>query len=853
MKNNRISFIGMANINSARNMQPGHCFRAVNLRNRNGSLIPVGNYPVFAALTDNNRSICFVHLCNEIQHIISAYGNTIYHDIDLHDMVPTPINRELLTLDDKLSDIRAIGNTLILVTGTSIYYLLYGDNGYKVLGQQPPLPMIRFLSETQSTYGALIPELAMHGEFTSLSDDNYVTFYNHLMSQYYRMRDDIYNDKLFLQPVMIRYALRLYDGSHILPSPPIIIGNINKSAYNEAKTTLFSYRTTNDETIFQAFPMYFDAYSIHYIIDTCLLDDWKDIIMGIDIFVSKEIPMLTDDASNTSHSTNNGNGSYTLTFQLPTLNDKELYDCVDNESLYYHLYTIDINSITTNNKQKITHDIHPNDLIYRNTLTVDTGNFNRLGARQAYVYNNRLHLADITYHYYEGYPATLFSHSINTGNSNAIVYTRTTIKHNNGEIDDVIAHTNIPAFNYKLSPILSYPDIKATSMEIVIRHNGYEYRQTFALKSCATENRASYIHFGIEDIDVTTWQKQEITDENLSDFISTSSSISIEQHNRLIVSRVNNPFLFPAEQSYNVSDDTIIGIAAATTALSQGQYGEFPLYVFTGSGIWSMQQGNELQCYSHCIPINNEHIDNRLPVTPIEHAVIYRSGNNICTISGAQSNVILSLDETAQDDFSYILPSVMSDGSEAHTDNETLEDFFVKETRIGYNYPQHEMIFYNNNHNYCMVLHIPSGHLYRLDKKYTHILAAQGSLIAQGNDNALYNLYNEIDAYSLISLITNPIQLVPDGYTRLRQLMWRMKGNYVRIESIITASHEPDGCNKTTHRLYYNGYIAGHLPVKHLSPPYKYFRFMLYGVVTHDFRLDCADIAYIPVENNKLR
>ena len=61
--------------------------------------------------------------------------------------------------------------------------------------------------------------------------------------------------------------------------------------------------------------------------------------------------------------------------------------------------------------------------------------------------------------------------------------------------------------------------------------------------------------------------------------------------NKLRVSQINNRFVFPQEFTYILSGGEITDLAAATAALSQGQYGEFPLYVFTTEGICGFAAG----------------------------------------------------------------------------------------------------------------------------------------------------------------------------------------------------------------------------------------------------------------------
>ena len=53
------------------------------------------------------------------------------------------------------------------------------------------------------------------------------------------------------------------------------------------------------------------------------------------------------------------------------------------------------------------------------------------------------------------------------------------------------------------------------------------------------------------------------------------------------VSRVDNPLFFPAVSTYSFDAD-IVAVCSNTVAVSQGQFGQHPLYVFTTEGVWLM-------------------------------------------------------------------------------------------------------------------------------------------------------------------------------------------------------------------------------------------------------------------------
>lgn len=854
MNNNRITFIGSTSHKSARNNHNGECMRVVNLRRHDNSMISVGNHAIHCVLSDPSHILTYVHTCNGKQHLISQCNRTLYHEVDIDtDNTTTLIHRELLTLDNDLSSITSIGTTLVATTATSVHYILHKDDGYKILGSRPPMPTIRFHDKYIEREGMYVPSTALNGKMNNSATDNLNSFTDLVMGSYYKIRDSAYEKFRFIQPYMVRYALRLYDGSHILPSPPVLLGRAGYREYAINRIANLTYDSATDKTTIQSFPMFFELFGIEYTIDKCDISDWHDIVCGIDVFISKEITLTQDKCIDFGTFKTDTDKLSTYQYTLPLISSGSMEQLARDETLFYKLATIDIDSITEGVTTEITHEIRPDHIIYQQRLEVDTSGFERIGANKSYVYNGRLHLADLTRQYYEGYPLALFAHTYNSDGNTATAYIRTHISHPNGYRKEVLSYATIPCFDYKLSPLLSFPDANATAMEIGIRHDGYEYSKRFELDSISLENRAVYAHPLLEDIDVSTWDKIEVTTDNLNDFPTESSSFYIQSHNEMIVSELNNPFYFPTELSFNISNGTIVGIATTTVALSQGQYGEFPLYIFTDEGIWSMQQGDGEVCYARCTLINNASVDKNTPLITTENNIIYRSGNNLLCLNGTESSLLLPLDELKQSRFEASIPTLLATSDASCTDNTSLHDYIGNDISIGYLPQFNELIFCNPSYNYMQVLHLPSGHIYRLSNRVRRIVNSNNRLLAQSHNNAIYDLNRTMESTSEISLISHPIQLIPDTYTRLRQVVLRMSCSNASITVSVLASHEPDGTYGNIFTATYDGELVGHLPIKLHAPAYKYYRMVIRGRVAHDFTLDCADFSFEATKSNKLR
>ncbi len=850
--------MGSSRHKAARAGNNGECARVVNLRYRNGSLLPVGSPTIHCAITSPQHTLAFVHVCDDAQHLIATDGRSIFHEADIVNGSTTSIGKLLATTSDDIAQINALGNSLIVTTPSKLYYFLFHEGEYIALDNKPPLPLIRLHCKLVEGHIETTKEMTINGDMHKPSEQMIDDFSTRILGAYYKTRDTIHQNNNFAQPFLVRYALRMYDGSHILPSAPILLGNNNFEFFYENGAVPCVYNEESDTTSIGAAKAELNAFKIDYTIDHLNLEHWRDIITHIDFFVSKEINILEDRKIDDYTYVKQTDNSHAFYFKPPTITITEAQNIAREEALFYLLASIDLNNpsepIMMHTPVTIEHDINPDNIIYQPTLSAHTSSFTQIGARQSYVYNSRLHLGNINYKYYEGYPPTLFAHIYNNESNNAMAYTRTAINLNNKGIKEVIAINAIPHFAYRLSPVISFPDSKATTMEVFIRHNDYEYHKTLPLTAVPNENRAVYVHDGLTDIDITTWEKVEITSDNIGDIPTSSQSYTLHDSNMMIVSELSNPFFFPEGLEYSISSGEILGLAATTTALSQGQYGEFPLYVFTSEGIWSMQHGTSEVCYARCTPLNNEHLNGNILITPTENAIIYRAGDNLSIISGSQVKVLLPLTEFAQPRFDELLHTLFPDTASTGTlDNATLRQFFNSITTIGYLQNDKELIFCNPSYPYSIVLHLPSGHLYRFEYNLRHIVNGYNTLLAQGVNNAIYNLNKETEALRYVALITHPMQFISDTYTRLRQVLWRMQGLDVHLTITIAAAHEPDGTYRIIHSFNYDGEVCGHIPSRTINPPYKWYRFSICGEVSPDFHLDCADVAFIPTENNRLR
>ena len=123
-----------------------------------------------------------------------------------------------------------------------------------------------------------------------------------------------------------------------------------------------------------------------------------------------------------------------------------------------------------------------------------------------------------------------------------------------------------------------------------------------------------------------------------------SESVPYEERlNVLKVSSVDNPFSFPARCTYSPSHTEIVALASNTVALSQGQFGQHPLYVFCRDGIWAMSVDTSgAMAYLASFPLSREVCVNAGSVCGVDSGVAFVGEQGVMLISGGKIKTLSS-------------------------------------------------------------------------------------------------------------------------------------------------------------------------------------------------------------------
>lgn len=290
-------------------------------------------------LVDGNvATMLYVHETASYRHFIGMCNNKMYwFDKDGTLGSATPIHE--FNPSNTIESVSSVGNTLIVMAQTGVYYIHWKEGNYKYLGSTIPYLSILFgLSANhkakydRSTIDGSNPDaesylawrnqdvypshvLTVNGQNVNINGDSRSWITEMAWALINRANDTIVNDGHFYAPFLIRYCYRLYDGSMVMHSAPVYMNVSSPKAYRVYCANVGRHKQNNsiyiaDEELIitdgeetftvNMFTLCYQPNNVNITyripgtdesntIIKSLKEDWSDIVKSIDIFVS---PMM---------------------------------------------------------------------------------------------------------------------------------------------------------------------------------------------------------------------------------------------------------------------------------------------------------------------------------------------------------------------------------------------------------------------------------------------------------------------------------------------------------------------------------------------------------------------------------
>ena len=730
----------------------GMCSELINARPKNGSIEPVGR-PILERQFAEGKSPVFVHKNGTYEHLISYANDIVLFDSDKV-AGQWVIKNIAFAQIPGVKQIQSVGNILVMATDESIHYAIFIGGEYTYLGDQIPEPSIRFSCiKEEAVYSDdiscnLEPAVRLQdvGSLATLNEAGEKIITNSFKASYYKLlQEDVYDAGHVIYPILVRYAVRLFDESYVMHSSPLLVGEPNFIRMAVSKTK-FDFDSLSVESF--TYKLIANPRTIGVKYDLSGLSGWKDVASSVDIFVSR--PFVINDLDSTIKTVtvldeNN------MMVDLPFKSESELLEEIGEISNFYLVKSIPIGDISNGFENIFAEGKAFKNLEQQDVATDDDFTRSRITGN-LYTYNGKLHVGNIREKLAKPYPLVMFAVSdINEFTVNTEVHVKT-------ESGMKIVHGASMAYGAMVSPYLSYPDSRAVKMII---YND-KYYDEIPLKPHPFLN----IAYSLKGL-----YPYSITDKYGTYTPLPEDSVSVAP-NKLKVSNVSNPFYFPAKQTYTVSSRNIVAMATATTALSTGQFGQFPLYVFTGEGVFALSVGTGDIAYANSFSVTRDVCNNPDSIVSTDDAIVFSTDSGLKILSGSTVRDISSdMDGYLPTvvDSSPIIKKIAGVGGFSDKLSSTEFIYYLEEAKVGYNYEDKEVIVANRNYPYSYVFNMQSGSWYKISASINRFLNSYPECLAVFNDYGVYNMHNGHRTVNKILLLTRPIKFGTLTHKRIVQ------------------------------------------------------------------------------------
>lgn len=659
---------------------------AVNAINENGYIEPLKQPTLIVlleALNSKGFEVLYAHNGKYILRFKSATGNLLFYDPEQKILTAFPDNAPAFA-ENEIKQTTSIGNILIVISNETKHHFKWNEDNYTYIGEHMPELKLRFglkgeyfpqedvdIQEYYVSFGDYAvfldnPTLNVTGQNENIDADQAISnLTESVMAKVNKLVNEQATKKgKFIFPFFVRYAFRLYDQTLTMHSPPILMtpsSNSNPMVIASADIFTKSYAVRGFNVTAIISKLVYDAIG-----NKSDFDNWSDIIKSVDIFISAPIyTYLQNEKVKKGYfifsENNESNGiaiadiadnknfspryikdiikdynfknldedtlKKNVALQLPHKPHESIIDEVKNVSTFYLLKSINIEdlnfvedgkSFEKSYKEIEIQENYLTALQARETMTDDFDSHDEVIPKFTYTYNSRINYANIFKKPFKGFNTDMayITPSESTPNLGDMFVELST---ENGTIITQQVCTQL------YFPYYYYPGQNAKHLYI---KDGDKYYK-FKLEKSNFLNGSFW--FGAWANQYTKLSLPE-TVEN----IPKSTTQSIELQNKLYTSEVNNPFVFPPKGIQTVGQTEITGVSTATKALSQGQFGQFPLYIFSNEGIWAMEVNSE-GWFKPEQPVSREICINPKAITQIDGAVLFISDKGLMLLEGSNT------------------------------------------------------------------------------------------------------------------------------------------------------------------------------------------------------------------------
>jgi hypothetical protein len=618
----------------------------------------------------------FLHKTTEYEHYIEVTNISVRVKIGetYHRLLTMSANEEVL-------DMNSIGNALVIITTGGNNFFLFKDGSYQNLGKGIPTPDIEIethYTKNEKEYRYI--NYADNGVIWQCSspDGDHI---NEDPKPFFPEQEEWNNDAIgehsdenirkalalfdlsmndyekyeggYVYPMFVRYAVETFDGQ-LLSCPPILCGaGIDNAlsldlmvqtdwAFHNATVDSPSYITVksmeNDLTL-KCRP-----YQIHARLKNReALEAYGEIIKSVNIYMSPALgnpgyrrfntKMVSRETSLVPEFVNNILSGYlkTETARVVFNFEEAAYEdqLMEKSGMMRKVLEVNMSDLSAGKDLYSALPFQQDVLLEQESLAGEQMMVTPIVPQSVFTYNNRFIFTQ---------PSKVLNYGLSFLNSSLNDFAKEgvetryditwTIKGTAGTkvVKKTITTTN-EIFGFQ-----TFPDRNCQTMDIKMQTGSATHYASLKMKPHPYLNCA-YAYDGFNKT-LASRMEAEPPVRNGNAFVAGE--------NKIQVSKMDDPFVFPPEGVFTFQAP-VVGVATAGTPLSQGQFGDNPLYVFTEDGVWAMtvdEEGN----FRSTRPSERYVCNNPASITVTEAGILFSTDNGLILLrEGTFTNLTLHM------------------------------------------------------------------------------------------------------------------------------------------------------------------------------------------------------------------
>lgn len=770
--NKKVMMTGISRISPSNLSDDGLCRDIVGARLYNGAMRPIGGHPLFQSSGVIADSRMHIHTITNGDQYIIAYDSST--GVVSYCKVGSAVVSTLTTLSlSKTIRFASLKNVLLIINDTdqTMAYAVFSTttNAYSYIGTER-FPNIINISFSQAVDPAKVVD--SEGESILESDYDYAWADQQINSMLLVTETGKNKTGTFTGGVSLVFAYELFDGTIVKHSQP---------CYLSAGSWQFYANLYVDGDPKIQITTKYHHYDVSYTINTLdsvlntLRSTYSGVIKSVNLYMSRPV--------NTYNSGIEASGK-TGVDQWYSV-DRESEASVQGKVIelpYYLIKKISLDKLAYNATGLIFNgDI--GSIATLSPLPTDNFSHHKLYAGCDFLYNSRLFLGNCRTTLYRGFNAVNFikqSPTFDHSGTNYQVYLETEIK--DGSDIKVVTSlaTNYSDYDssnkitFSLETFLAYPDSRASTIRVMVRTSGALFWKAaeYTLSNHPFHNFAYYITDDSNNMQQDNFVAQTLMGVN---------DIVID-NNRIQATRVDNAFVHPAENSYNVGHASIVGLGANTLLVDTGQFGEYPVYAFTQSGVWALAISSDPEILiDRIVPSTRDVCISRDSIVPTEYGVVFLSSDGVMLLSGMKSEKIsrsLEGDYVSildnNPDFGFIRASALMADVSGNAEDCTFNSF-LSGAVMGYNHIKKELIISNPDKVYSYLFSFQSKAWYRSNAQYNRFISHFPRYLGE-RAGVLYDITVDdfsVNSHTPVFIETSHIKLEVDSFKKIQAMAAR--------------------------------------------------------------------------------